>query len=234
MSNLNIKHLAVIMDGNRRWARARDLSTIRGHQAGVTSLKTCLRFCLEHKIRYLTAYTFSSENWNRTAEELGFLFNLLAKVAVNELAELKKNGIRVKFIGDLSPFEADLTEKLYHMETSTANCTDLQLNIALNYGAAAELTRASQLIHEKLSPQEIKQLSVADLNKYLYTAGMPDPEVIIRTGGKQRLSNFLLWQAAYAKIVFLNKFWPEISAEDLSQALISSGKSVATAKVYAS
>lgn len=210
------QHLAVIMDGNRRWAKSRGLFSIEGHRQGVKALQTLVKDCLELDIKYLTAYAFSSENWKRTAKELDFLFELLKESARNELVSLKEQGVRVRFIGDLSVFaKSSLLESLEKLELSTKDNSRLNFNIALNYGAVSELTHAVNNLAKKISDTDLKTLNEKDLNQYLYTKDIPDPDYIIRTGGKIRLSNYLLWQAAQSKLIFTETLWPDFKLKDI-------------------
>lgn len=223
-----LRHLAVIMDGNRRWAKARGLFSVEGHRQGVKTLRVLVKECLDLGINYLTAYAFSSENWRRTAKELDFLFELLNESAINELSSLSEQGVKVKFLGDLSVFKnSNLLDSLEKLEKATQNNNRLVFNIALNYGAIAELTRAVNMISETLSEKEIQDLNLNSFKTYLYTADAPDPDVIVRTGGKQRLSNYLLWQAAYSKLIFTDILWPDFNLEDIKPQLDISSKAFA-------
>jgi undecaprenyl diphosphate synthase len=216
------------MDGNRRWAKARGLFSVEGHRQGVKTLRVLVKECLDLGISYLTAYAFSSENWRRTAKELDFLFELLNESAINELSSLSEQGVKVKFLGDLSVFKnSNLLDSLEKLEKATQNNNRLVFNIALNYGAIAELTRAVNMISETLSEKEIQDLNLNSFKTYLYTADAPDPDVIVRTGGKQRLSNYLLWQAAYSKLIFTDILWPDFNLEDIKPQLDISSKAFA-------
>jgi undecaprenyl diphosphate synthase len=216
------------MDGNRRWAKARGLFSVEGHRQGVKTLRVLVKECLDLGINYLTAYAFSSENWRRTAKELDFLFELLNESAINELSSLSEQGVKVKFLGDLSVFKnSNLLDSLEKLEKATQNNNRLVFNIALNYGAIAELTRAVNMISETLSEKEIQDLNLNSFKTYLYTADAPDPDVIVRTGGKQRLSNYLLWQAAYSKLIFTDILWPDFNLEDIKPQLDISSKAFA-------
>jgi undecaprenyl diphosphate synthase len=176
--------------------------------------------CLDLGIGYLTAYAFSSENWKRTAKELDFLFELLNESAINELSSLSEQGVKVRFLGDLSVFKSNnLLESLGNLEKATQSNDRLVFNIALNYGAVAELTRAVNMISETLSEKEIQDLDLDSFKTYLYTADAPDPDIIVRTGGKQRLSNYLLWQAAYSKLIFTDILWPDFNLDDIKSQL---------------
>ncbi|MFM7458805.1 MAG: polyprenyl diphosphate synthase [bacterium] len=215
-----LRHLAVIMDGNRRWAKARGLFSVEGHRQGVKTLKALVQECLSLGVDYLTAYAFSSENWKRTAKELDFLFELLKESAIDELSSLNEQGVRVKFLGDLSVFKnTSLLDALINLEKATQYNSRLVFNIALNYGAVAELTRAVNAIAESLSEEEIRGLDENSFKEYLYTADIPDPDIIVRTGGKHRLSNYLLWQAAYSKLIFTDTLWPDFKLDDIKSQL---------------
>ncbi len=215
-----VKHVAVIMDGNRRWAKERGLPSVEGHRAGVKALKNLVRLCPDYGIKYLTVYAFSTENWRRESNELDFLFRLLGEVAVRELENLHRENVKVSFIGDIGAFsdmgiKANL-DKL--AETTTAN-TGLNLQIALNYGSLDELSYALKQIKSTLNEEEISNLDENSFSEYLYTKGIPDPEIILRTGGEARLSNYLLWQGANSRLAFIESLWPDFSEEDLRQVL---------------
>jgi undecaprenyl diphosphate synthase len=216
------------MDGNRRWAKARGLFSVEGHRQGVKTLRALVKECLDLNINYLTAYAFSSENWKRTAKELDFLFELLNESAINELSSLSEQGVKVKFLGDLSVFKnTNLLDSLENLEKATQDNNRLVFNIALNYGAIAELTRAVNAISKALSDKEVQDLDANSFRTYLYTADTPDPDVIVRTGGKQRLSNYLLWQAAYSKLIFTDILWPDFNLDDIKSQLNISSKAFA-------
>lgn len=209
-----INHLAFIMDGNRRWAKAKSLPVIAGHKEGVESLKRVTKYCLDKQISHLTVYAFSTENWNRNSSELEFLFKLLAEVALRELDDLSRLGVRVDFLGDISRFtNFNIKENLEKLERETAKNNKLNLHIALNYGAISELTSAINKI--KNSNSDIGNLVEEDISSNLYLPSVPSPELLIRTGGEKRLSNFLLWQTANSELVFTDTLWPGFSAEEL-------------------
>ena len=213
---LGIRHLAVIMDGNRRWAKSKNLPTIEGHRAGVQSLKNLVKSCHRLNIEYLTVYAFSTENWKREKTELDFLFKLLAEAAIGELSSLKHQNVRVKFLGDIDAFkDFNIYQALKNLEDQTALNNGTKLQIALNYGSMAEILNAAKNIKSSLSEQEIDSLDCAGFSQFLYTAGIPDPEIMIRTGGEQRLSNYLLWQLADAHLSFVDTLWPDFSESDL-------------------
>ena len=214
-------HVAIIMDGNGRWAKARGLPRVAGHKAGVEALRRTVRAAPGQGIRWLTLYAFSSENWSRPQEEVSDLLGLLKIFIRRDLAELHRNGVRVRVIGDKQTLKSDIRALLEEAETLTAGNAALRLNIAFNYGGRDEIVRAARALAEQaragaLSPERIDaELFAAHLD----TAGIPDPELVIRTSGEQRLSNFLLWQSAYSEFVFLPCLWPDFTAEHLAEAL---------------
>ncbi len=214
----NNKHLAVIMDGNRRWAKARGLPSIEGHRVGVKALKSLVSLAPQYGIKYLTVYAFSTENWNRDNKELNFLFSLLGQVAIEELANLSAQNIQVKFLGDIAAF-TEIYASLKNLEERTQDNTGLILQIALNYGAINELRRAIDLIRQNHSKQDIETLSLKDIEENLYSYPSPAPDILIRTGGEKRLSNFLLWQCSKSYLCFLDTLWPDFSQEDLEKIL---------------
>ncbi len=216
-----VKHLAIIMDGNRRWAKAKGLPSFAGHRAGVESLKRVVKACPDQGIEYLTVYVFSTENWARQIEEVKFLFDLLQKVLGHELNELKKQGVKLRFIGDLDSLESELRFKLLEAQKETAQNNKLTLQIALNYGGRAEITHATKQIAKlvgegKLQVEDINQELVSE---NLYTTGIPDPDLLIRTGGDSRVSNYLLWQIAYSEIIVHPTLWPDFDESTLDECL---------------
>jgi undecaprenyl diphosphate synthase len=221
MPNTNrIKHLALIMDGNRRWAKQRSLASIEGHKAGVQSLKRLVSIAPNHGIEYLTVYAFSTENWRRDKNEVGFLFDLLAEVAIKELNNLKDNNVCVNFIGNLNAFDGSkVLKSINQLSEATKNNTGLKLQIALNYGSIEEFNHAIQSMRSKLSKEEIASLDEEQFSELLYTAKIPDPNMLIRTGGDKRLSNFLLWQAANAELKFIDTLWPDFDEDKLRTIL---------------
>lgn len=223
ISNINpIKHLAFIMDGNRRWAKAKNLPVIAGHKEGVEALKKVTKFCLDNNIEHLTVYAFSTENWKRDSNELDFLFKLLSEVALRELADLRKLGVKVNFLGDISKFQVfNIQENLDKLAKETASNIKLNLHIALNYGSLMEITSAIN----KLTNRDITSIEEDDLSANLYSPTTPDPEIMIRTGGEKRLSNFLLWQVANSELVFTETLWPDFSKDELEIILTNYFKS---------
>src|SRR6516165_1774811 len=214
-------HVAIIMDGNGRWAALRRLPKIAGHREGARAVRRSIRAAIESGVTWLTLYAFSSENWRRPAGEVLDLTGLLREYLKSELAELKKNGVRLRVIGDRARFDADIQEDLATAEAETTDNARLNLTVALSYGARAEIAAAAkklaQAVHDgRLEAARIDEDMFAGA---LATAGMPDPDLIIRTSGEQRLSNFLLWQGAYAELIFLDVLWPDFGAEHFAAAL---------------
>ena len=216
-------HVAIIMDGNGRWAKKRGLPRYAGHVTGAKVFRTMVKHCEKRGIHTLTVYAFSTENWKRPKEEVDAIMNLLREYLKESLADFQKENIRTRFLGDRAPLAADIRQLMEEAEASTAHKTGMNLNIALNYGGRNELTAAVRDIAAKvasgtLSPEAIGEDTISD---YLYTAGQPDPDVIIRPSGEHRLSNYLIWQAAYAEYVFMDDIlWPDFTTDDLDAALL--------------
>lgn len=217
INDTNLKHIAIIMDGNRRWAKEKNLPTAMGHKKGVDALRNTLRACDKLGIKYLTVYAFSTENWNRKQEEVDFLMNLVAITLTNELDEMHEENIQIHFIGDLTRLNSNLQKILANAVEKTKNNTGVVLQIALNYGSRDELVHAVKNIIEKnVLPENVNEQLISD---NLYTAGIPDPDILIRTGGEQRISNYLLWQIAYSEIIVRKEFWPEFGRELLIECI---------------
>ncbi|UUP15797.1 isoprenyl transferase [Nitratireductor thuwali] len=214
-------HVAIIMDGNGRWARARGLPRAAGHRAGVEALRKAVRSAGELGVGWLTVYAFSSENWSRPKSEINDLMGLLKRFIRRDLAELHQNGVRVRIVGSRADLEPDIAALLTEAESLTERNTNMNLVVAFNYGARDEILRAAREIAREARDGQIDPESVTaeSFSARLDTAGIPDPDLIIRTSGEQRLSNFLLWQAAYAEFVFLPLYWPDFSREDLAAAI---------------
>ncbi len=215
------RHVGVIMDGNGRWAAARGLPRLEGHRRGVEALRRTVRAAGELGVSYLTVYSFSSENWRRPAQEVSDLMGLLKRFIRNDLAELHGNGVRVQIIGSREELTPDIRLLLKEAEELTCNNTNMTLIVAFNYGSRHEIAIAARRLAEdavagRIDPARIDEQA---LSARLYTAGTPDPDLIIRTSGEQRLSNFLLWQAAYAEFVFLPIHWPEFDRAALEGAI---------------
>ncbi|MFA5767225.1 MAG: polyprenyl diphosphate synthase [Candidatus Paceibacterota bacterium] len=216
MSN-KVVHLGIIMDGNRRWAAEKGKSSMEGHIAGARKVREVVRWCSKRDIGYLTLYAFSTENWKRSKAEVAFLIKLIGKFLDENLKEFSKEGGQMLFIGDKSPFPESLKRRIDEAEIITRNNEKITVSILLNYGGRAEITAAvKKLVENNAKPEEITEELVA---KSLYTAGIPDPDLIIRTSGEQRLSNFLLWQSAYSELYFCRNHWPDFSEKDLDKAL---------------
>ncbi|WP_234121205.1 isoprenyl transferase [Clostridium hydrogenum] len=218
------KHIAIIMDGNGRWAKARNLPRTMGHRAGVETLKKIVRECSDLGVKYLTVYAFSTENWKRPPEEVGGLMKLLVEYLSNELRELYANNVQIRTIGDVSKLPKpciDILDKSMH---DTKDNTGLVLNLALNYGGRYEILRAVKNIFKDykegiISEEDILNIDDNKFSGYLYTGGIPDPDIIVRPSGEERLSNFLLWQCAYSEFWYSNINWPDFSIENLHEAI---------------
>lgn len=215
------KHIAIIMDGNRRWAKARGLTTKDGHKAGSKNLDNIATFCNEIGIKYLTVYAFSTENWKRTQEEVSALMFILKANLDSMLRKLDLKNIKIRVIGEKENIPQDIQKKIDKLVEKTKNNTGLVLNIAFNYGGRAELVHSTKVIAEKVKSGEI---NIEDINEKLisdniYTAGQPDPDLMIRTSHELRTSNFLPWQLTYSEFYFPDKHWPEFGREDLIEAI---------------
>lgn len=211
-----LKHIAIIMDGNRRWAKERNLPSAVGHKKGVDSLKAAMRACDDFGIKYLTVYAFSTENWNRKPEEVSFLMDLLGQTLKNELKEMNENNVVISFIGDTTKLSEKLQAILQNAVETTKNNTGVNLQIAFNYGSRDEIVHA---VKEIISSEET-EITEETISKHLYTKNIPDPDLLIRTGGEMRISNYLLWQIAYSEIIVINKFWPEFDKQMLAECII--------------
>lgn len=214
-------HVAIIMDGNGRWAKERGWPRIRGHEKGVESIREVIKACGDIGIRYLTLYAFSTENWARPKEEIDFLMNMLSAYLDKEREGFLKNEIRFNAIGRLSDLPGEVRKKLENLTRETQKNQKLFLTLALSYSSRVELSDAARRISEKVLKGEIGLDSITPrtIDEHLYTAGMPDPDLLIRTSGEMRLSNFLLWQLSYAEIYVTEKRWPDFGKEDLLEAV---------------
>jgi undecaprenyl diphosphate synthase len=215
------RHVAVIMDGNGRWARQRGLPRMMGHRAGVEALKRTLRLCSDWGVGSLTAYAFSTENWSRPGEEVSFLMTLFERVLARELEGLEREQVRIRFLGELEELPRGLQDLIADATSRTAGNTGIRFNVCTNYGSRREMVRAAQKLAKlvasgELKPQEITEATFA---AQLHTAGEEDPDLLIRTSGEQRLSNFLLWQLAYAELHLTDVLWPDFDAQALEGAL---------------
>jgi len=218
VKHTNLKHIAIIMDGNRRWAKEKHLPSAMGHQKGVDSLRSTMRLFDRFGIKYLTVYAFSTENWNRKKEEVEFLMGLLAKTLLNELDDMHKENVRIRFLGDLTKLSKNLVDIVKNAENKTKDNTGVNLNIAFNYGSRDEITNALKaIVQEGLKSEDITEDTISN---HLYTKDIPDPDLLIRTGGEKRISNYLLWQLAYSEIYVTDAYWPEFDENELSKAIV--------------
>ncbi len=216
------KHIAIIMDGNGRWAKSKGRPRIFGHQSGVTAVREAAESAAELGVSYLTLYAFSTENWNRPRVEVNALMRLLLQTIKDEIVTLNKNNIRLNAIGDLASLPKINREHLQRAMDETKNNDRMTLTLALSYSSRWEITRAMQLLAEEIkkgncNPEDVDQQCI---EKLLTTTGMPDPELLIRTSGETRISNFMLWQIAYSELYFTPKFWPDFRKEDLYEAIL--------------
>ncbi len=211
-------HVAIIMDGNGRWALSRGLPRLAGHRAGTNNLRRVIEACVEFGVKYLTIYAFSTENWGRPTEEVRGLMRILEDVIERELNELHKEGVQLRHIGRLDRLTPSLRKKVLDAIELTQNNDQLILNVAFNYGGRDEIVHAIQeMIKDGVKPEAV----TADLvNRYLFTSGVPDPDLVIRTSGELRASNFLIWQAAYAEWYFTPTYWPDFDKEEFHRALV--------------
>ena len=210
------EHIAIIMDGNGRWAKKRSLPRTAGHIAGAKTFKNIARYCNKIGLKYLPVYAFSTENWKRPKDEVEGIMNLLRDY-LKDAENFKDENIKVKFIGDLEPLADDIKELIKKDEDGSKDATGLNLNIAINYGGRDEITKAvKRIVASGISPEDITEQPVSD---YLYTKGMPDPDFIIRPSGEYRLSNYLIWQSAYAEYWFSDILWPDFTPKHLEKAI---------------
>lgn len=218
VESTNLQHIAIIMDGNRRWAKEKFLPSAVGHQKGVESLKATMRRFDDYGIKYMTVYAFSTENWNRKAEEVEFLMGLLAKTLSGELDEMHNENVKIKFLGNLSELNENIIKIVNNAEEKTKDNTGVNLNIAFNYGSRDEIVNAVKNIAKTgIDPDEITEELIS---KNLYTKNIPDPDLLIRTGGEKRISNYLLWQLAYSEIYVTEAYWPDFNDDELVKAIL--------------
>jgi len=214
-------HVAIIMDGNRRWARARGMPPVFGHQRGAEAVRRTVEGCRDWQIRYLTLFAFSSENWRRPASEISELMNLLRFYLRREISELAKNGVRLCFLGEPELMAPDIAEMLAEAEARTRANSALTLTIALNYGSRREIARAACRLAAQVAAGEIEAAEIDEdlFDRTVNPLGLPDPDLLIRTSGEQRLSNFMLWQLAYTELVFMPVNWPDFDQQCLDEAI---------------
>lgn len=213
MNELN--HIAIIMDGNGRWGLKKKGSRNYGHLQGLKTVETVIRLSIKQKIPFLTLYTFSTENWSRPESEINFLFDLIRKSLKNKLNNIIKQGIKINIIGKKDGLPKDIKQTIKIIEKKTFHNKIITLNLALNYGSKEEIINACKTVIK----ENKKEINVKNFEKKLYTKDMPDPEILIRTGGTKRLSNFLLWQLAYTEIFFVDKLWPDFNKKDFNKIL---------------
>jgi len=219
--NVLPKHIAIIMDGNRRWAKEKGIETKLGHKQGAETLKKIAKYANNIGIKYMTVYAFSTENWKRSEEEVGALMFLLQKYVEDFLTGEGLENIKVNILGDITKLNDSLQKSINKIMEKSKNNTGLVLNIAFNYGGRAEIVKATQKIATdvKNGVVNVEEIDENMFSNALYTAGQPDPDLLIRPGGEQRISNYLLWQLAYTEFYFIQKFWPDFSEEDLDEAI---------------
>ena len=212
-----LRHLAIIMDGNRRWARQNALKIIAGHDHGVQNLKTIARSVAKHGIQHLTVFAFSCENWKRSQAEISSLISLMRKFLKNDIQQLVDDDIRLLIIGDRTAFDRDLQVAFTHAEQQTEKCTRMTLTVGINYGGRQDILKAAQTAIQKFSQKN--QLQQHEFEMGLNTSLLPDVDLLIRTGGEKRLSNFVLWEISYAELYFTDVLWPDFTLKDLSMAI---------------
>jgi undecaprenyl diphosphate synthase len=218
MSDKTPTCIGIILDGNRRWAKEKNLPTLEGHRKGMDKLVDTVRWVRDRGTKHLVVYAFSTENWNRSEEEVSYLMNMVKEAAEKELSKLSEENVRVRFVGQRDRLDLTVRKAVEKTEEESKNNTALTLWVCLSYGGRPEIVNAAKSISE--SGEEITEES---FKKHLWTAGMPDPDIIVRTGGEKRLSNFLLWQGAYAEIFFVDPYWPDFSEKILEAILIEFG-----------
>jgi undecaprenyl diphosphate synthase len=206
--------IGIILDGNRRWAKREGLPALEGHRRGADRLIECVRWARDRSIKHLVVYAFSTENWNRMQEEVSYLMDLFRETAGRTLNELAKDNVRVRFIGKLEMLPEDLQDTIKHLEKTSASNSGITLWICMSYGSRAEIVAAANA-----AAREGEAVTEENFSKHLWSASMPDPALIVRTSGRHRLSNFLLWQAAYSELFFLDTLWPDFSEADLDHVL---------------
>lgn len=215
------RHIAIIMDGNGRWAKKRGLPRTAGHAAGAEAFRRTANYCRTLGVEYLTVYAFSTENWKRSADEVAGIMKLLGRYLTEALQDMEKNHVRFKFFGDLSRLSPELRKLCLDAEQCSADYADVQVNFCLNYGGRDEIVKATQAFARDVANgvRKPEELTETILSSYLYSAGVPDPELIIRPSGEMRTSNFLLWQSAYSEYVFMDVLWPDFGPTDLDAAI---------------
>jgi len=219
------RHVAIIMDGNGRWARRRHLPRVAGHRVGLEAVRKTIKGCIASGVEALTLFAFSSENWRRPKDEVGVLMNLFLTALESEVKKLHKNGVRLRIIGDISAFSPELQQRIAQAEELTRGNERLSLNIAANYGGRWDITRACRVLAEEVAAGRLQSEAITPelIQQQLSLNDLPEPDLFIRTGGEQRVSNFLLWQLAYTELYFTDKLWPEFDEQALEEAMRSYG-----------
>lgn len=220
-SNKVPNHIAIILDGNRRWAKMRGLPTLQGHTEGADNLERIARYCSKIGVKYLTVYAFSTENWKRTKEEVGYLMNLMADYISSFEVRFKDSNAIIKLVGDIDRLPKKLQDSIIKIEEKTKNNTGLTLNLCINYGGREEIVNATKVIASKVSSGELKLTDINEgmFSTYLRTGNTPDPDLFIRAGGEKRLSGFLLWQSSYSELYFSDVLWPDLNELELDKAI---------------
>ena len=221
MENSNIKHIAIIMDGNRRWAKQNNLETSQGHKKGAEVLETVAKYCNKIGLKYLTVYAFSTENWKRTKDEVGAIMKLLELYLDRFLKTADLENIKLRILGDKEGVPENIRKKMLKMEEKTKDNTGLNFNIAFNYGGRAEIVMATKEISQLVLEGKVKidEIDEDMISSNLYTYGQDDPDLVIRTSGECRTSNFLPWQTTYSEFLFLEKYWPDFTTDDIDKAI---------------
>lgn len=217
----SLKHIAIIMDGNGRWANKRAMSRLKGHEHGANAVREAIKGCRELGIPFLTLYAFSTENWKRPKEEVNHLMGLFRYFFKKEINELKSAGVKMNFIGNISKLPNDIQDLIEVAKSETAQNSDLVLTVALNYGGQEEIVQTARKLAQRVKDGELSpdEISEADFSSSIETAGIPDPDFILRTSGEKRLSNFLLWQCAYSELIFQDVLWPDFKKEHMELAI---------------
>lgn len=214
---MSLNHLAIIMDGNRRWALSNNLKRFEGHNKGAENLWQIVKDVDKKRINYLTVFVFSTENWKRSQVEISFLMDLLVKFLDDTIEKINSNDYKIRFIGDLTTFKKNVIKKINFIHDNTCNNKGLTISLALNYGGRSDILNATNKILKLNLPQKI--IDEQNFKKFTFNHDIPDPDLLIRTGGEMRLSNFLLWDLAYTELMFLNKFWPDFDSKILDECI---------------
>lgn len=217
------QHIAIIMDGNGRWARKQKLARVKGHVAGTKIIKNLIRTCNHLGVKVLSLYCFSTENWRRPMEEVSFLMDLIRGYLIREANDMVAEGVRLRGVGNLEPLPEKVKKEIFRVSEMTKDCSEIELNIAVNYGGRQEILRAVKTVAAEVQAGKLNvdDLDETTFSQYLYTAGQPDPDLMIRTSGEQRISNYFLWQLAYTEIYFTDVNWPDFDEKELYRSIIA-------------